>query len=138
MRRNGPVSWVTGFIPTVTTNRIKTVTADDGIIIDSSKAITLDATNGAFIASKALRISDRAKQVTAEESGQGVLDHFENGGKLDAFRHAFWMASLGLTVNPRKAVNSPTTEVLYNTMLIPSIATNMTGTHPSFLNLRLS
>ena len=51
-RVNGSLE-VTGFIPTVTTNRIKTVTANDGIIIDSGKGITLDATNGAFIASKA-------------------------------------------------------------------------------------
>lgn len=58
-----------------------------------------------FIASKALRISDRAKEVTQEESGKGVLDHYGNGGKLDAFRHAFWMATLGLAVNPRKAIN---------------------------------
>ena len=48
------------------------------------------------------------------------------------------MADVQIMANPRIAVNPPTTEVLYNTILIPTINTNMTGNHPSFLNLRQS
>jgi len=57
-----------------------------------------------FIASKALKISEKAREIAQKESGMGVLDNYTNGGKLDAFRHAYWMASLGLTINPRKAI----------------------------------
>ncbi len=49
-------------------------------------------------------ISESVIKTTQEESGRGVLDNYGNGGKLDAFRHVFWMTSLGLAFNPKKAL----------------------------------
>lgn len=57
-----------------------------------------------FIASKALLISESVKKATQEEAVRGELDNYVNGGKLDAFRHVFWMTSLGLAFNPKKAL----------------------------------
>ncbi|HIN40813.1 MAG TPA: hypothetical protein EYM84_11140 [Flavobacteriales bacterium] len=57
-----------------------------------------------FIASKALLISESVKKATQEEGVREELDNYVNGGKLDAFRHVFWMASLGLAFNPKKAL----------------------------------
>ena len=50
-RVNGDLE-VTGSIPTVTTNMIISETLDDGITMNSGKAITLDSNGGFFIAKK--------------------------------------------------------------------------------------
>lgn len=56
-----------------------------------------------FIAKKALRISINARKITRENEKNDLLDQYNNGGKLDAFRHTFWMASLSMAIKWKKA-----------------------------------
>ena len=56
-----------------------------------------------FIASKAMRLSEQAKSEANSMLGTPYLDHYSNGGKLDAFRHCYWMALLCMEMNWRKA-----------------------------------
>jgi hypothetical protein len=55
-----------------------------------------------FIAKKAYRITEYARKVADSLQKAGVFTD-GNGGQLDAFRHAFWMASLVQKISPRKA-----------------------------------
>lgn len=56
-----------------------------------------------FVASKALRVSEVSRKETDAMAGSADLDRYHNGGKLDAFRHTFWMALLCTEMNWRKA-----------------------------------
>jgi len=56
-----------------------------------------------FIAKKAFHLTIIAINTTKETKQQNVLDQEENGGKLDAFRHAYWMALLAQKIGPKKA-----------------------------------
>jgi hypothetical protein len=55
-----------------------------------------------FIAKKAFVATQRARAVTDSLSRNGVLKD-GNGGQLDAFRHAYWMALLVQRVPAKKA-----------------------------------
>jgi hypothetical protein len=55
-----------------------------------------------FIAKKAFHITQQARAVTDSLSRNGILKD-GNGGQLDAFRHAYWMASLVQKIPARKA-----------------------------------
>ncbi len=55
-----------------------------------------------FIAKKAYRCSLKARAVTDSLDKAGVLAG-GNGGQLDAYRHAYWMATLVQEISPRKA-----------------------------------
>lgn len=55
-----------------------------------------------FAAKKALAVTQRARFVTDSLSKNGIVKD-GNGGQLDAFRHAYWMASLVQKIPARKA-----------------------------------
>jgi hypothetical protein len=56
-----------------------------------------------FIAKKTFALTQRARFVTDSLSKNGILKD-GNGGQLDAFRHAYWMALLAQEISTRKAV----------------------------------
>ena len=56
-----------------------------------------------FVAGKALSITENAWRVAKELINVAPMDGYENGGKADAFRHTFWMASLSQEIRWRKA-----------------------------------
>lgn len=55
-----------------------------------------------FIAKKAFTVTQRARLVTDSISKNGILKD-GNGGQLDAFRHAYWMALMVQKIPERKA-----------------------------------
>lgn len=56
-----------------------------------------------FIAKKAWTITKEAKAIADSMAHDRELDGNIAGGQVDAFRHAFWMASLVQEIHPRKA-----------------------------------
>ncbi len=54
-----------------------------------------------FLIFKTMRISEMAKKVSKEMEKDNDLDNDGNGGEVDAFRHAFWMASLSQKIRKR-------------------------------------
>lgn len=56
-----------------------------------------------FVAKKAWNISQYVRQVTDSVAKSGILDGDINGGQVDAFRHAFWMAMLTQNMSYHKA-----------------------------------
>jgi hypothetical protein len=56
-----------------------------------------------FVAKKAGRITQYVRLQTDSIQKTNILDGDANGGKVDAFRHAFWMASLAQKMKWRKA-----------------------------------
>jgi hypothetical protein len=57
-----------------------------------------------FIAQKAFRITSQVITVCKSNEIKSQLDSFPSGGKLDAFRHIFWMASLTKYIGPKRAI----------------------------------
>src|ERR1700751_2546470 len=55
-----------------------------------------------FVAKKAFHCTQRARLVTDSLEKTGILKD-GNGGQLDAFRHAYWMALLVQKISPHKA-----------------------------------
>ena len=58
-----------------------------------------------FIAGKAWGVTLRIRFVTDSLQKEGIPDRDPSGGKLDAFRHSFWMATLTEKVGVRKALS---------------------------------
>ena len=58
-----------------------------------------------FIAMKAWKITLRIRFVTDSLQKEGIPDRDPSGGKLDAFRHCFWMATLTEKIGLRKALS---------------------------------
>jgi hypothetical protein len=58
-----------------------------------------------FIAKKAWVITERCRFVTDSLGKMGVPDRDPSGGKLDAFRHTFWMATLSEKLGVRKSLS---------------------------------
>jgi hypothetical protein len=58
-----------------------------------------------FIAMKAWNITVRTQLVTDSLQKEGIPDRDPSGGKLDAFRHSFWMATLTEKIGVRKALS---------------------------------
>lgn len=56
-----------------------------------------------FVAKKALKISEKTRRITKEIQQKKVLKGNGNGGQIDAFRHAFWMANLTQEIGKRRA-----------------------------------
>lgn len=55
----------------------------------------------------ALKIKKETKvtrQIVQQLKHEGLLDTLSNGGKIDAFRHAFWMARIAKRIGPKKAL----------------------------------
>ncbi len=57
-----------------------------------------------FIAKKALEISLSANKLVELDSIKSKVGNDANGGTLDAFRHAYWMAKLSQEIGNRKAL----------------------------------
>jgi hypothetical protein len=57
-----------------------------------------------FVAKKALRITRKIVAEVDSLRKAGTVGADLNGGKLDAFKHAYWMASLSLNIGSRKAL----------------------------------
>jgi hypothetical protein len=56
------------------------------------------------VAKKALIISEQARIVSKEMEKDSLLDHDADGGQVDAFRHAYWMAKLAQQMCWHKAL----------------------------------
>ena len=56
-----------------------------------------------FVAKKALKITEEARRMTQFVKQKKLLKGNGNGGQLDAFRHAFWMATLTQQIGWRRA-----------------------------------
>ena len=56
-----------------------------------------------FVAKKALKISEKARETAKEIQQKNMLKGNGNGGQIDAFRHTFWMASLTQEIGKRRA-----------------------------------
>ena len=56
-----------------------------------------------FVAKKAYEISEEAKKVSLSLLNDTLLDGDNNGGQIDAFRHAYWMARLTQEIGRRRA-----------------------------------
>ena len=56
-----------------------------------------------FIAKKSFRLTQEARTSSKEMAKSSLLDGDENGGQVDAFRHAYWMALLSQNICWRKA-----------------------------------
>jgi len=57
-----------------------------------------------FVACKAKKITKDAIVVLKEMKNDSLLDRDEAGGQVDAFRHAYWMASLSQKMSWKKAL----------------------------------
>lgn len=55
-----------------------------------------------FIASKAYNLTKESLQITDSIFSIGILDKDKQGGQMDAFKHAYWMASLSQEIKWRK------------------------------------
>jgi hypothetical protein len=56
-----------------------------------------------FVAKKALIVTEEARGATKEIMQEKLLKGNGNGGQVDAFRHAFWMANLTLNIGSNKS-----------------------------------
>jgi hypothetical protein len=56
-----------------------------------------------FVARKALQITKDVLKVCQKKDTHLLLDTFVSGGRLDAFRHIYWMACLTKFIGPKKA-----------------------------------
>jgi len=56
-----------------------------------------------FVAKKTFRLTQDARNAAKEMAKDTSLDGDENGGQVDAFRHAYWMALLAQNICWRKA-----------------------------------
>lgn len=57
-----------------------------------------------FLAKKAFQIALEARAVSKEMEKDSLLDGDSDGGRVDAFRHAYWMARMAQTFCWKKAV----------------------------------
>jgi hypothetical protein len=57
-----------------------------------------------FVATKALKVTIRSYTITDSIKRSGSIGADNSGGKLDAFKHAFWMAAVGAAIGPKKAL----------------------------------
>jgi hypothetical protein len=57
-----------------------------------------------FVARKALKVTMRVYSITDSIKQSGSIGSDNSGGKFDAFKHAFWIASVTAAIGPRKAL----------------------------------
>ena len=57
-----------------------------------------------FVAGKAWKITKYVRQVSDSLAKSNILDGDADGGQVDAFRHAFWMALLSQNMSSKKAL----------------------------------
>ena len=58
-----------------------------------------------FVAGKAKKISDEARALSNQMKRDSLLDGDGDGGRVDAFRHAYWMARLSQEFCWKKAIS---------------------------------
>ena len=58
-----------------------------------------------FILKKSFEITHQTISITDSLYQLNELDQIANGGKIDAFRHGYWMYSLTKEIGPRKALS---------------------------------
>jgi hypothetical protein len=58
-----------------------------------------------FIAKKAWKLTQQSLHVTDSILSCGIIGKDANGGKVDAFRHAFWMALVSQKIGKRRALS---------------------------------
>jgi len=58
-----------------------------------------------FKAKKAYRISNNIDQITDSIAKAGIIGNDNNGGRLDAFKHSYWMARLTQGIGKRAALS---------------------------------
>ena len=56
-----------------------------------------------FVSSKALRLTKQVLNICGSEEVKKQLDTLSSGGKLDAFRHIYWMAMLTEALGEKRA-----------------------------------
>lgn len=56
-----------------------------------------------FVAKKAFRITKEVKEYTNKILLDNLLDQYPSGGKVDAFRHLYWMAKLTKGIGEKKS-----------------------------------
>src|SRR5579872_2980015 len=56
-----------------------------------------------FVAKKAWRITKNVLLTVDSVKGMEELDNDINGGKLDAFKHSYWMAMLTVSIGAKKS-----------------------------------
>ncbi len=56
-----------------------------------------------FVAGKAWHATVHVRGVVEQQLASGTPDTIRNGGKIDAFRHAYWMACVSRSIGERKA-----------------------------------
>lgn len=57
-----------------------------------------------FVAPKALKVTIRSYAITDSIKRSGCIGNDNSGGKLDAFKHAFWIANVSSVIGSRKAL----------------------------------
>ena len=57
-----------------------------------------------FVANKARKITTGVIRISEEMKKDSLLDGDADGGQVDAFRHAYWMASLSQKIYWKKAI----------------------------------
>ncbi len=57
-----------------------------------------------FVAACAFKETKRAQEITEDVKKSGVIGIDNSGGKLDAFKHACWMATVSLSIGSKKAL----------------------------------
>jgi len=57
-----------------------------------------------FVAKKAFLTTRQVRADVDSVKRSGIIGTDQNGGKLDAFRHSYWMLSLSLSIGSRKAL----------------------------------
>ncbi len=57
-----------------------------------------------FVAKKTYRITQKVEQIVDSIKAKNIIGNDNNGGKLDAFKHAFWMANIAQHIGKRKAL----------------------------------
>lgn len=57
-----------------------------------------------FVAKKAFKVTQKVMTDVDSIKKIGIIGADNNGGKLDAFKHAYWMASLAFTIGKKKAL----------------------------------
>src|SRR3982750_1337181 len=57
-----------------------------------------------FVAKRAFKATIRSYFVTDSIKNKGTIGNDMSGGKLDAFKHAYWIACVGKTIGCKKAL----------------------------------
>ena len=74
-----------------------------------------------FVAKKALEITRRVQKTVDSIKVSGIIGNDNLGGRFDAFKHAYWMASVSLGIGSKKALKLGRVMCLFILRLIHSL-----------------